>query len=217
MFRTILRALLALVVVAVGFVAGGLFLAGREMRALTPALPSAEEIAAFDASADLPVRISWLNTARQKMPRSGVLEPSLDPTPSAPYVMSHPAFVLEWADGRIFLVDVGMDPDAARAFGKPIEQLFGGGPIEALGSCAEKLGEALPRVAGVAFTHEHPDHTEGVTELCRRHPDPVRLVRGRLQVETSNFTTRSSQEQHGATLLVSHDPLALEASGVTRG
>lgn len=195
MLRKVLVALVAVVALFVAVVAGGLFLAKRAIRAIAPPLPSAAEIVAFDPSADLPVRLTWLNTARQKMPRSGVIEPSLDPTPDAPYVMSHPSFVLEWADGRIFLIDVGMDRDSALAFGKPIEAISGGDPIEPLGSAAGKLGDALPRVAGVAFTHEHTDHTSGVAELCRLHEAPIRLVQNRLQVEESNFTTRGAQQQ----------------------
>jgi glyoxylase-like metal-dependent hydrolase (beta-lactamase superfamily II) len=127
------------------------------------------------------------------MPRSAVLEPSLDPTPKAPYVMSFPAFVLEWADGRVFLIDLGMDRAAAESFGKPLEWLAGAAPIQPLGSCAERLGETLARVSGLAFTHEHPDHTEGATDLCRLHPAPIQLFQNRLQVQESNFTTRSGQ------------------------
>jgi glyoxylase-like metal-dependent hydrolase (beta-lactamase superfamily II) len=196
MLRRILVAFVALIAVGVVFVAVGLVLAKRAIVALEPPLPSAREIVAFDAAADLPVRISWHNTARQRMPRSGVLEPSLDPTPDAPYVMSHPAFALEWADGRIFLIDAGMDREAALAFGRPIEALSGGDPLEPLASAAEKLGDALARVQAIAFTHEHTDHTEGVAELCRlRGGGALRLVQGRLQVAESNYTTRGAQAQ----------------------
>ncbi len=195
MLRRLLLTLVALVVLAVAFVAGGLFLAKRAIRALAPPLPSAAEIVAFDPAADLPVRISWLNTARQKLPRSAVLEPSLDPTPDAPYVMSHPSFVLVWADGRVFLIEAGMDREGALAFGKPIETISGGDPIEPIASVAERLGDALSRVEAIAVTHEHADHTQGVAELCRRHEAPIRLVQSRLQVEESNFTTRGAQRQ----------------------
>jgi len=124
-----------------------------------------------------------------------VLEPSLDPTPDAPYTMSHPAFLLEWSDGRIFLVDVGMDRDAAIAFGSPLESLSGADPIAPLGSAATKLGASLRRLGGIGFTHEHTDHTNGVAELCRLHASKIRLVQGRLQVEESNYTTRPGQAQ----------------------
>jgi glyoxylase-like metal-dependent hydrolase (beta-lactamase superfamily II) len=195
MLRRVLLALGALVIVFVAFVAGGLLLAGRAIRALEPELPSVDAILAFDPAADLPVRIGWLNTASQRMPRSGVLEPSLDPTPDAPYTMSHPAFVLEWSDGRIFEIDAGMDRESALAFGAPIESLSGADPIEPLDTAAAKLGPSLPRLAGIAFTHEHPDHTNGVAELCRLRDSPIRLIQGRLQVEESNYTTREGQAE----------------------
>ena len=195
MLRRILYALGALLALLVVFVVGGLFLAGWGIRALDPELPSVEAILAFDPAADLPVSISWLNTASQTMPRSAVLEASQDPTPDAPYAMSHAVFMLEWRDGRIFLVDAGMDPESALAFGKPIETFSGADPIRPLGSMAEKLGLALRRVTGIAFTHEHTDHTSGVAALCRLHEQPIRLIQNRLQVDESNYTTRAGQEQ----------------------
>jgi hypothetical protein len=100
MLRRILFALAAIVALFVVFVAGGLFLANRGIRALDPVLPSVDEILAFDPAADLPVGISWLNTASQKMPRAAVLDPSQDPTPDAPYAMSHASScsVVRWTD-----------------------------------------------------------------------------------------------------------------------
>jgi len=195
MLRRILLGLGALVLIFVVFVAVGLFMANRAIRALDPKLPLADEIVAFDAAPDLPISIWWLNTASQQMPRSAVLEPSLDLTPDAPYTMSHPAFALTWSDGRIFLIDAGMDRDSALAFGKPIEVVSGAEPIQPLGSVAEKLGASLRRVTGIAFTHEHTDHTSGVSDLCRMHGAPIRLIQNRLQIEESNFTTRSGQAQ----------------------
>ncbi|HKC51064.1 MAG TPA: MBL fold metallo-hydrolase [Myxococcota bacterium] len=193
MLRRVLVVLLSLVLAAVLYAALGLFLAKRAIKSLAPPLPSVEEVLAFDPSADLPVRLSWLNTASQPMPRSAVLERSLDPTPKGPFVMSFPAFVLEWADGRIFLIDLGMDRAEAEAFGKPTQWLAGADALQPLGSAAERLGGALARVSGVAFTHEHIDHTEGATDLCRLHPAPIQLFQNRLQVEESNFTTRPGQ------------------------
>jgi glyoxylase-like metal-dependent hydrolase (beta-lactamase superfamily II) len=190
MLRRILLGLVSLVLAAALFAATGLFLAKRAINALAPPLPSTEAVLAFDPQADLPVRLSWVNTASQPMPRSAVLEPSRDPTPKAPYVMSHPSFVLEWKDGRIFLIDLGMDTAEARAFGRPLEWLGGASEIAPHGSSATLLGQSLARVAGVGFTHEHVDHVGGAKELCLLHPDPIPLFRNRLQVEESNFTTR---------------------------
>jgi glyoxylase-like metal-dependent hydrolase (beta-lactamase superfamily II) len=195
MLRRITLALLALVLAGVAFVGVGLWLAKRAIAAIDPPLPSVEDILAFDERADLPVRVAWINTASQKMPRSAVLDASLDPTPASPYVMSHPSFVLEWADGRMFLIDAGMDRESATAFGRPLEWVSGADPIEPLGSTAEQLGPALTRVRGIAFTHEHTDHTSGVAELCRLRTKPLALFQNPLQIEESNFTTRPGQKQ----------------------
>jgi glyoxylase-like metal-dependent hydrolase (beta-lactamase superfamily II) len=193
MLRRILLVLVSLLLAGALYVAGGLFLAKRAINALAPPLPSTEDVLAFDASADLPVHLSWVNTASQTMPRSAVLEPSLDTTPKTPYVMSHPSFVLEWTDGRIFLIDLGMDRAAAASFGTPLQWLAGAAELKPIDSAAARLGAALARVSGVAFTHEHPDHTEGATELCLLHPGPIQLFQNRLQLEESNFTTRPGQ------------------------
>jgi len=195
MLRRTLLGLAALLASALAAAVIVLLLDKRAINGISPALPTADEVLAFDPNADLPVKLSWLNTASQPMRRSLVLDPSLDATPDAPYVMSHPSFVFEWADGRIFLVDLGMDRAAAEAFGRPFELLVGAQKIQPLGSVAERLGDALARVKGVAFTHAHQDHTEGVADLCRLHPKPIALFQGRLQVEESNFSTRTAQQQ----------------------
>jgi glyoxylase-like metal-dependent hydrolase (beta-lactamase superfamily II) len=127
------------------------------------------------------------------MPRSAVLDASLDPTPSAPYVMSHPSFVLEWADGRMFLIDAGMDHDSAVAFGRPIEWLSGGEPIQPLISSAERLGAALTRVEGIAFTHEHTDHTRASPSCVARAP-PIPLFQNPLQIQ-KRTSRRAGQRQ----------------------
>jgi glyoxylase-like metal-dependent hydrolase (beta-lactamase superfamily II) len=83
-----------------------------------------------------------------------------------------------------------MDRPAAESFGKPTQWLADASQISAQGSPAERLGDAVTRVAGVAFTHEHVDHTEGAIDLCRLHPEPIPMFRDRLWLEESNFTTR---------------------------
>jgi glyoxylase-like metal-dependent hydrolase (beta-lactamase superfamily II) len=194
MLRRILLGLLLLVVAAVLFALGGLFLAKRAIVGLTPPLPSVPEVLAFDPSSDLPVRLSWINTASQRMPRAGVLEPSLDPSPKSQYVLSIPSFVLEWPDGRIFLVDLGMDAQSAIDFGKLTELVMGGKRVEPHGTVVEQLGDAMSRVAGVSFTHEHVDHTTGALELCRAHPEPIKLFLGKLWTDSTNYTTRPGLE-----------------------
>lgn len=183
------------------------------IRALAPDLPQSTDVLRAEAG-DLPVGLSWINTASQPMPRAGVLEPEVDPHPDAPYVMSHASFVLEWADGRLFLIDLGMDREAATAFGRPLEWVMGGAPIEPLGSVAEQLGAATRRVAGVGFTHLHTDHTNGIDALCRALAAPLPWMQTRLQAAETNFTTRPGRDQLEAAPCVAPrvlDPGTLQA------
>jgi glyoxylase-like metal-dependent hydrolase (beta-lactamase superfamily II) len=136
------------------------------------------------------VRLAWINTASQPMPRSAVLDPGRDPKPTEPYVMSHPSFVLEWADGRLLLVDVGMNRQQAAAFGRPIELMTGGQPIQPLASVAERLGEARARVRGALFTHLHTDHTSGIGDLCQGLDHRVTVFMTEAQAERPNYTSR---------------------------
>jgi glyoxylase-like metal-dependent hydrolase (beta-lactamase superfamily II) len=98
--------------------------------------------------------------------------------------------VLEWEDGRLLLVDVGMTRDGAAAFGGPIEMLSGGQPIEPLGSVVERLGNAADRVQGVVFTHMHVDHVGGIGDLCRALRHGLRVFMTQAQAEVVNYTTR---------------------------
>ncbi len=156
-------------------------------------LPTAEELARFARApvADLPVRLRWIDTATQAIPRSAVLDPDADPSPAEPYVMSHPAFVLEWADGRLLLVDAGMRREAALEFGGPLEALGGASPIEPRASVADALGASAAKVRGIVFTHLHTDHVEGVLGLCMpERKDKLAAFMTVAQDERFNYTTR---------------------------
>lgn len=191
MIARIAKLVLALAAIALAGAGGILVLAHRQIRAIDPPLPRLADLQIFAAAADLPVRVSVWNTASQPARRSSVLEPSRDPDPRQPYVMSHPSFVVEWSDGRTLLVDAGMDPEQARAFGRPLEWL-GGGAIEPHGGVAERIASALAgRPAAIAFTHLHTDHVGGVVSLCRAlGSGRLRLLQTNAQAEVVNHTTR---------------------------
>lgn len=190
MVKKILIGLLGLIVVGITCVALGLTWAHVAIRRERAPLPAPEAIVASTAGEDRPVRLTYINTASQAMPRASVLEPKLDPRPTEPYVMSHPSFVLEWADGRVLLIDIGMTHDGAVAFGAPIQRLSGGAAIQPLTSVAERLGDARQQVQGVIFTHLHTDHTGGIQELCKGMQHPVHVPMTVAQAERPNFTTR---------------------------
>jgi glyoxylase-like metal-dependent hydrolase (beta-lactamase superfamily II) len=108
--------------------------------------------------------------------------------------MSHPSFALAWPDGHLLLVDLGMDRDAALAFGRPIEWL-GAEPAEFLSGAASALGPAAERVAGVIFTHLHTDHVEGVLALCAARSGALLPVfQTTAQAELANYTTRPGRK-----------------------
>jgi glyoxylase-like metal-dependent hydrolase (beta-lactamase superfamily II) len=204
------RVVLGVIALAALGIAALLGLAHRQIRAIDPPLPALDALRAFASEADLPVRVSYWNTASQPAPRSSVLDPERDPDPSQPYVMSHPSFVIEWADGRTLLVDAGMDEAQAVAFGEPI-RLIGGGAVEAHGSVAQHVLPALgDRPLAIAFTHLHSDHVGGVVGLChaRRLPASVRLVQTPAQAELVNYTTRPGRAMIDAATCLAHERLA---------
>ena len=163
----VLAAVLLLVVGAAAVMLVNAHLAVRREAAPLPTLDAISAVAGVGILVDdAPVRLSVINTASQAMPRAAVLDPDRDPHPDDPYVMSHPSFVLEWKDGRLLLVDVGMTREGARAFGRPLEWLGGAQPMDPHGSAAAALGNAARRVKGIVFTHLHTDHVGGIGELC---------------------------------------------------
>jgi len=154
-------------------------------------LPTAEEVAKVAADEpDRPVRLSVIETARQIMPRSAVLDPERDPSPNAPYQMTHAAFVLEWADGRILLVDSGMPPDEAVEFGKPVQWMADAEPMTPIAELSTQLGDAKQRVGGIVFTHLHSDHVGGLAGLCAGRTTPLPVFMTEAQAERPNYTTR---------------------------
>lgn len=194
MKRKVFIGMLGLIVVIVVGLGLGLTWAHVAIRRERAPLPTGETIVTSLAGDDRPVRLTYINTASQPMPRGAVLDPKRDPRPTEPYVMSHPAFVLEWADGRILLIDTGMTRDEATTFGKPIELLGGAAPIQPLVSVAERLGEARERVRGVIFTHLHTDHTGGIPSLCEGVRHRVRVFMTPAQAARPNYTSRPGLE-----------------------
>ncbi|MBX3027259.1 MBL fold metallo-hydrolase [bacterium] len=189
--RWLLRSLIGLIL----FAAGGLWWAHRAIDAERAPLPAVADIAGARPVDDPPLRLSIINTASQPMARAGVLEADRDPDPGAPFVMSHPSFVLEWADGRILLIDTGMTAEQAIAFGKPIEMIRDAQPMQPHRSTAEALGIDAARVRGVIFTHPHTDHTGGIGALCARVDHDVAVFMTIAQAQRPNYTTRPGLAQ----------------------
>jgi glyoxylase-like metal-dependent hydrolase (beta-lactamase superfamily II) len=171
------------IVLAVLLAAAGFLLeAHREIRSVTPALPERGELAAALGAAGGPVALRFLNTATQ---RGG----------PGPAPIGHPAFLLEWADGRSFLIDVGMDRAGALAFSRPVELLLGSDPVEFHGSVADQLGAAAAaKLRGVAFTHLHVDHTGGLPALCAVLGRELDVFQTPWQADRGNYTTSPGRD-----------------------
>lgn len=147
MFRWIVR-LLAIVVFVYGVV---LVEAHYEMAQTRAALPLQKDLAAVSDGAEGPVRVRYINSGTQVGPdgRRG----------------TYGGFLLEWADGRAFAIDLGMTKPTAIDFAASLE-LLGAEPVEAFGSFSEVLGDEAKKVAAVGFSHLHYDHTEGIRTIC---------------------------------------------------
>jgi glyoxylase-like metal-dependent hydrolase (beta-lactamase superfamily II) len=174
--RTTAKTLLALLGVGALVLAVALAEAHVEIRSIHPELPDAEALLALTDVPDAPRRIAWLNTASQ----SG----------GAPATLAHPAFLLAWADGRRFAVDLGMEREQALAFGRLTALAFGSDPIVPHGAVWQQLGAETGRIRGVAFTHLHNDHTGGLPGLCRALGRPLDLFQTPWQADLGNFSTR---------------------------
>ncbi|HYD48322.1 MAG TPA: MBL fold metallo-hydrolase [Terriglobales bacterium] len=190
--KRVLLLLGTLLALLLGVVAGILGYAHWRVRSVRPPLPAIAAITTAVDGGDRPQRLSYVNTATQKMPRNSVLSSSDDPNPEAAYLMSHPSFVLEWRDGRILLVDAGMSREGALQFGRPIETL-GADPIQPLTSTADTLRDACGRVTAVVFTHLHIDHVGGIEELCRCAGRKVKVFVTPAQARVTNYTTSGAR------------------------
>jgi len=182
--RIVVRLVLAALVVGIAALAALLLEAHWEIRHVDPPLPERAALDALAREADGPVRISYVLTASQSGPTG--------PGRSGP--VGHPAFLIEWADGRAFLVDTGMDREQAVAFGRPMELLLDADPAEAFGSVAEQLGPAGDAIEAVAFTHLHVDHTGGIVSLCAARGRPLDVFQTSWQAERGNFTTYGRED-----------------------
>ncbi len=176
-----MRRLLKLLAAAVGVVLIGalLFLleAHWEIRSINPPLPDRTAIDAALANEDTPVRIGYVLTAEQSTPTGR---------------LGHPAFLIEWRDGRMLSIDAGMTREGAVSFGKPFE-LIGAQPSVIYGSLGEQLGDRAAAVGAVVFTHLHVDHTGGIGSLCNGSTRDIALFQTPLSADRANYLTRGGK------------------------
>lgn len=163
--------LVVLVPVAAAIVLGPAHL---QIRRIAPPLPDAAALRALARQDDGPVSIRALESSSQ---------------PMAGRTLGHTIFLVEWADGRIFMIDAGMDREASVEFGELMRTLQDAGAVRFGGTAADFLGEDVGRVAGVGFTHLHVDHVQGIETFCEARGEGARVYRTRWQAAEHNLHT----------------------------
>jgi glyoxylase-like metal-dependent hydrolase (beta-lactamase superfamily II) len=142
------------------------------------------------------VRVELLTVASQDMPRG---------------LLTHTVPLLHWSDGRVFMIDAGMDREGAADFAALLQRIGGAGEARFLGDVSEQLGAAVGSVRGVGFTHLHIDHVQGLRAFCAARGPGARVFWTRWQAEEHNFNTSESAEIVGGSCL---EERRLEGEGV---
>ncbi len=176
--KWVLRGVLALV--ALGFLAFAVIVgpAHVQIRSITPEIPDRNALRSLLDVENGPTHIHLIRSSEQSVPD---------------FDLGHTSIAIEWADGRIFLIDAAMDEPATIEFAELIA-LMGGerGELKFHGTIAEQLGPAVERVAGIGFTHLHIDHVQGIGALCEARGQGARVFRTRWQAEDHNLHTEES-------------------------
>lgn len=157
-----------------------LFPAHWQIRSMDVDIPSAQALDAALAVIDkenFPTEIHFINTAQQSSPFGH---------------LGHVAILIRWQNGPAFLIDTGMDPAEAVAFGKPFEFL-GASPTRTYGSVETQLGAAVDEIRGIGFTHLHADHTASVARLCAGMASPAPVYQTGDQRNLHNLHTEDGQ------------------------
>ena len=174
MLGWIIRIIAALVSLTLMALAVFLIPPHLQVRGVEPTLPTAEELRALGDVENGPVSIRYLVNASQ---------------PALGRNLSHTAIIIEWADGKLFVIDAGMSQQQAAAFADLIKTIGGGGDATFIGTIADQLGDDLPRVDGMGFTHLHIDHTEGLNAICKARGPGTKLLQTDWQRDLHNFNT----------------------------
>jgi glyoxylase-like metal-dependent hydrolase (beta-lactamase superfamily II) len=145
-----------------------------QTRGVAPALPTAAQLRELLSVENGPVRIRYLDTSSQQ---------------SRDIRLGHTVFLVEWGNGEWFMIDAGMDRQAAADFSELMGTVMGAEPAEIHGSNAELLGDDIQRVQGVGFTHLHIDHSQGVIPFCEARGQGARVYQTGWQANLHNFNT----------------------------
>lgn len=160
-----------------------------QIRSISPEIPTVDELLELERS-DGPNALYYINSSEQRLDRG---------------TLAHSAFVFEWPDGKLFLVDAAMGEQEALEFGQLMQTMSDGQAPVFHGDVASLLGSAVSRVAGIGFTHLHIDHTEGVIGLCSAVETSPALLQSPFQRDQQNIHTREGAQLLANSCLKPHD------------
>ena len=176
----IISSLVILVIIGAGIV---LIPAHIQIRGVTPALPSEEELLALTKPSNAlsgPTKLSYILTSSQPLARGQI---------------SHISILVEWENGRRFLIDAGMSRQEAENFAALLKKMDpSAGQATVRGAISELLGPDTKYVAGVGFTHLHIDHTQGIKSFCDARGPGALLLQTESQRKLQNFNTTEGAE-----------------------
>lgn len=161
-----------------------------QVRNVEPPLPDAAQLRALLSVENGPLRIRYVNTSDQKSPNGE---------------LGHTVFVVEWANGDLFMIDAGMDRSTALEFGELMESFVDAEVAQFHGTIADLLGDDTQQVAGVGFTHLHIDHTQGLVSFCAARGFGAKLYQTSWQAELHNFNTEEGADIVAQSCLSSGD------------
>ncbi|MFT5677080.1 MAG: glyoxylase-like metal-dependent hydrolase (beta-lactamase superfamily II) [Paraglaciecola sp.] len=176
--KWVLRIISSVVILAI--IAAGVVLipAHIQVRGVTPELPSKEELLVLAKSSDIlsgPTKLSYILTSSQPLARGQI---------------SHTSILVEWENGKRFLIDTGMSQQGAEDFAELLQKMdSSAGEASVKGTISELLGADIKDVAGVGFTHLHIDHTQGINNFCDARGPGAVLLQTASQEELHNFNT----------------------------
>ncbi|MCG8591415.1 MAG: MBL fold metallo-hydrolase [Proteobacteria bacterium] len=149
----------------------------RQVRRVQPALPSDAELRQLLQAENGPVSVRYFYTSTQKLEQGE---------------LAHTVFVARWADGRLFVIDLGMDRAAAAEFAELLQTVMQAEEAQFHGHAAELMSDTVGRVEGVGLTHLHIDHTQGVVPFCEARGPGATLYQTSFQAELHNLHTEES-------------------------
>ena len=108
-----------------------------QVRSVEPALPDVTALRALLSVENGPVRLRYVNTSSQALPQGE---------------LGHTVFLVEWANGNLFMIDAGMDREAAIEFGRLMETALGAEEAISHGTIAALLGDLLATPNQIAYS-----------------------------------------------------------------